>query len=52
MNIKRQSADANSEMNPMLKLSDKSFKELIIKMPHQTIKNPLETKQRKISAKK
>lgn len=46
MNVKRQSTEARTEMNQMLKTSDKYFKTTIIKMFQLAITSPLESNKK------
>lgn len=46
MNVKRQSTEARTEKNEMLKTSDKDFKAAIIKMFQQAITTPLESNKK------
>lgn len=48
-NVKRQLQDANTEMTEMLKLSDKDFKEVMIKMLQWAITNELEIHEKRES---
>lgn len=48
-NVKRQLQDANTEMTEMLKLSDKDFKEVMIKMLQRAITNELEIHEKRES---
>ena len=48
-NVKRQLQDANTEMTEMLKLSDKDFKEVMIKMLQWAITNKLEIHEKRES---
>lgn len=48
-NVKRQLQDANTEMTGMLKLSDKDFKEVMIKMLQWAITNELEIHEKRES---